>query len=88
MNARSSKLVAERNGLVLLVRRRNIARGTTSIHGPAGQHLGGFTLADPLDAALLDDTRVYHGVTPVQAFDPALPAARDVLVVTLRAESE
>ena len=53
-----------------------------------GQHLGGFTLTDPLDAALLDDTRVSHGVTPVQALDPALPASRDVLVVTLRAERE
>jgi hypothetical protein len=73
--------------LVLLVHRRNIASGTTTIHGPEGEHLGGFTLTDPLDAALLDDTRVYHGVTPVQAFDPALPAYRDVLVVTLRAEA-
>ena len=73
--------------LVLLIHRRNIASGTTAIHGLEGQHLGGFTLTDPLDAALLDDTRVYHGVTPVQALDPALPASRDVLVVTLRAEA-
>ncbi|MEO8256738.1 MAG: 2OG-Fe dioxygenase family protein [Acidobacteriota bacterium] len=72
--------------LVLLVRRRNIASGTTAIHGLDGQLLGGFTLTDPLDAALLDDTRVHHGVTPVQALDPSLPAARDVLVVTFRAE--
>ena len=74
--------------LVLLIHRRNIASGTTSDSWPGGQHLGGFTLTDPLDAALLDDTRVYHGVTPVQALDPALPASRDVLVVTLRAETE
>jgi hypothetical protein len=73
--------------LVLLIRRRNIASGTTTIHGPEGGPLGGFTLTDPLDAALLDDTRVFHGVTPVQALDPALPAYRDVLVVTLRAEA-
>jgi hypothetical protein len=71
--------------LVLLIHRRNIASGTTTIHGLEGQHLGGFTLTDPLDAALLDDTRVYHGVTPVQALDPSVPAYRDVLVVTLRA---
>ena len=74
--------------LVLLIHRRNIASGTTAIHGLEGHLLGGFTLTDPLDAALLDDTRVYHGVTPVQALDPALPAARDVLVVTLRSERE
>jgi hypothetical protein len=74
--------------LVLLIQRRNIASGTTAIHGPDGQQLGGFTLTNPLDAALLDDTRVYHGVTPVQALDPALPAFRDVLVVTLRSEPD
>ena len=39
-------------------------------------------LTDPFDAALVDDTRVAHGVTPVEAIDPALPAYRDVLVVT------
>jgi hypothetical protein len=72
--------------LVLLIRRRNIASGTTSIHGLEGHQLGDFTLTDPLDAALLDDSRVFHGVTPVQALDPALPAYRDVLVVTLRSE--
>jgi hypothetical protein len=74
--------------LVLLIQRRNIASGTTAIHGLQGQQLGGFTLTDPLDAALLDDTRVCHGVTPVQALDPALPASRDVLVVTLRVAPE
>jgi hypothetical protein len=71
--------------LVLLVQRCNIARGTTSIHGPAGQALGAFTLTEPLDAALLDDARVSHGVTAVQAIDPSTPAYRDVLVVTFAA---
>jgi hypothetical protein len=36
--------------------------------------------------ALVDDSRVYHGVTAVTANDPRLPAYRDVLVVTLRRE--
>jgi hypothetical protein len=31
--------------------------------------------------------RVFHGVTPVQPLDPALPAHRDVLVVTFRREA-
>ena len=70
--------------LVLLVTRRNIASGTTTVHDPSGRQLGSFTLTDPLDAALLDDTRVAHGVTPVTPLDPALPAYRDVLVVTFR----
>jgi hypothetical protein len=73
--------------LVLLVQRRNIARGTTSIHGPAGQRLGEFTLTEPLDAALLDDSRVSHGVTAVQAIDATIAAYRDVLVVTFAASS-
>jgi hypothetical protein len=74
--------------LVLLVQRRNIASGTTTIHGPDGQQLGDFTLAEPFDAALLDDRRVHHGVTPVCALDPAKAAHRDVLVVTFLARDE
>ena len=69
---------------VLLVRRQNIASGTTTIHTPDGKPLGEFTLTDALDSALIDDHRVYHGVTPVQPLDPAAPAYRDVLVVTFR----
>src|SRR5216683_2603504 len=70
--------------LVLLVRRRNIKSGTTTIHGLDRTLLGSFTLADPFDAALVHDARVYHGVTPVEPLDPAAPAYRDVLVVTFR----
>ncbi|MDP3859055.1 MAG: 2OG-Fe dioxygenase family protein [Stagnimonas sp.] len=70
--------------LVLLVRRDNIASGTTTIHAPDGRSLGSFTLTEPFDAVLLDDSRVFHGVTPVQPLDPARPAYRDVLVVTFR----
>src|SRR3989337_324967 len=71
--------------LVLLVTRRNIASGTTTVHAVDGRQLGSFTLTDPLDAALLDDTRVAHGVTPVTPIDQSVPAYRDVLVVTFRA---
>jgi hypothetical protein len=74
--------------LVLLIDRRNIASGMTSIHGLDGRALGHFTLASPFDAALVDDTRVAHGVTPVQALNPSEPAHRDVLVVTLRKDSD
>ena len=71
--------------LVLLIRRRNIAQGTTSIHALGDRRLlGSFTLTEPFDAALVDDARVYHGVTPVEPLDPAHPAYRDVLVVTFR----
>jgi hypothetical protein len=70
--------------LVLLIRRHNIRRGTTSIHDLARRRLGSFTLTDPFDAALVHDARVYHGVTPVEPKDPTLPAFRDVLVVTFK----
>jgi len=72
--------------LVLLVNRENIASGTTSIHGPDGGERGRFTLTVPFDAALVDDSRVAHGVTSVKAIDPAQPAYRDVLVVTFKHE--
>ena len=81
--------------LVLLVGRENIAQGETTIHAiddrdrervalQGGPSLGSFTLAAPFDAALVDDHRVAHGVTPVEPIDPAAPAHRDVLVVTFR----
>lgn len=59
--------------------------------GPAGDdvspqapEIGSFTLTTPLDAALVDDHRVLHGVTAVTPVDPTQPANRDVLVVTFR----
>jgi len=70
--------------LVLLVNRQNIASGTTSIHAPDGRELGRFTLTFPFDAAIVDDARVAHGVTPVKALDQGAPAYRDVLVVTFK----
>jgi hypothetical protein len=70
--------------LVLLVGRVNIASGMTSVHDLAGRELGHFTLTKPFDAALVDDARVMHGVTPVEPLDPAEPGFRDVLVVTFR----
>ncbi|MBV9758335.1 MAG: 2OG-Fe dioxygenase family protein [Alphaproteobacteria bacterium] len=72
--------------LVLMIERTNIASGETSIHDLEGGKLGSFTLTDPLDAALVHDRRVYHGVTPVVPLDPSQRAHRDVLVVTFRAE--
>jgi hypothetical protein len=72
--------------LVLLVNRVNISSGETSIGDLKQRPLGSFTLTEPLDSAVTDDNRVYHGVTPVMPLDPACPAYRDVLVVTFRRE--
>jgi hypothetical protein len=68
--------------LVLLIERTNIESGTTTIHAANGDLLGSFTLTHPFDAALVDDARVFHGVTAVTPVDPTQTAHRDVLVVT------
>jgi hypothetical protein len=72
--------------LVMLVARENIAEGVTSIHDSTRELIGRFTLTEPLDSAFVDDSRVFHGVTPVVPLDPHRPAFRDVLVVTFRRE--
>ncbi len=66
--------------------RTSIESGTTTAHDLWGATLGSFTLAAPLDAALVDDNRVMHGVTAVHPIDPTRPAFRDVLVVTFSAK--
>ncbi|MEM1452562.1 MAG: 2OG-Fe dioxygenase family protein [Planctomycetota bacterium] len=71
--------------LVSLVGRANVRSGTTTVHDEAGTTLGSFTLTDSLDTALLDDRRVWHGVTPVEPIDETAEAWRDVLVLTFRA---
>ena len=73
--------------LVLLVGRRNIKSGVTTVYSLDGRALGSFTLTEALDAALVDDHRVMHGVTAVEPIDPAEPGCRDVLVVTFRREA-
>jgi len=70
--------------LVLLIARENIAQGVTTIYDTDKRPLGSFTLTEPLDAAFVDDSRVYHGVTAVEPLDPQRVAYRDVLVITFR----
>lgn len=71
---------------VMMVKRVNISSGTTTMHDMTQQHtLDSFTLTAPLDCAIVNDRRCMHGVTPVEQIEPALPAYRDVLVVTFTA---
>ena len=72
--------------LVLMIERQNIASGMTNIYGLDRRPIGSFTLEQPMDAALVDDHLVFHGVTPVRPLDPSRAAYRDVLVVTFRRE--
>ena len=72
--------------LVLLVDRVNVQSGETTVANLQRHALGSFTLTEPMDAAVTDDNRVYHGVTPVTPLDPIRQGHRDVLVVTFRRE--
>ena len=72
--------------LVLLINRINIKSGTTTVHDLNGALLGSFTLTAPLDAAIVDDARVKHGVTAVEPNDARRVAYRDVLVITFKAQ--
>ncbi len=70
--------------IVLLVRRHKVASGTTSILDLARHPVGRFTLESPLDTALVDDGRVFHGVTAIEPLRAGEAGYRDVLVVTFR----
>ena len=72
--------------LVLLVQRCNVASGETSIHDLQRRRLGSFTLTQPMEAAFVDDGRVFHGVTAIEPLVADRPAYRDVLVATFRRE--
>ena len=72
---------------VLRIGRDHIASGPPRNHRHHRGLLGSFTLEAPTDAALVDDHRVFHGVTPVEPLDPSRPAHRDVLVLTWRRET-
>lgn len=70
--------------LVMMVHRENISSGTTTMHDIEEKTLDSFTLTQPFDAAIVDDHRRMHGVTPIIPIDPSKPAYRDVLVLTFR----
>lgn len=71
--------------LVALIGRENVAGGVTGIRIDGQEdEAASFTLSEPLDSVLLDDHRVWHGVTPVVPLDPARDGHRDVLVLTFR----
>ncbi len=72
--------------LVLMIRRANVEGGITTIADRARRPLAEASLSEPLDASLVDDHRVFHGVSSVMPLDPSCPAWRDVLVLTFRAE--
>ncbi|MGD2171091.1 MAG: 2OG-Fe dioxygenase family protein [Gammaproteobacteria bacterium] len=70
--------------IVVMIRRVNIESGATTIFDLDHRLVGEFTLLDAFDTVLVNDRRVYHGVTPITQLDPEQEAFRDVLVITFR----
>lgn len=70
--------------LMAMIGRSNAAGGESTVFNLDKEPVEKFALADPLDLALVNDERVFHGVTPIEQIDSAAPASRDVLVVTYR----
>ncbi|OBF15830.1 hypothetical protein A5725_02895 [Mycobacterium kubicae] len=66
----------------LLIDRRNATGGESLVCDLNGRRLLTTTLAEPGTCMLGDDRRTMHGVSPLRPIDPALPAVRDVLVIT------
>jgi hypothetical protein len=81
---------AHRDGVdlvaVILVARHNVKGGETRVFDARGPQGLRFTLAEPWSVLLLDDARVIHETTPIQPLDGSLPAWRDTLVLTYRAD--
>lgn len=71
--------------IVVMIRRVNIDSGATTIYDLDNHLVGEFTLREPFDMVLVNDRRVYHGVTPITQLDPKAEAYRDVLVITFKA---
>ncbi len=67
-----------------LMTRDNVGGGLSRIYGADGELLQELCLERPLEAMLVDDVAVRHGVTPIRVLDPAREGVRDMLVITAR----
>lgn len=70
--------------IVVMIKRVNIDSGATTIYDLDNQLVGDFMLRDSFDMVLVNDRKVYHGVTPITPLDPGREAYRDVLVITFK----
>ena len=71
--------------IVVMIKRVNIDSGATTIFDLDNKLVGEFMLRETFDMVLVNDRRVYHGVTPITQLDPQAEAFRDVLVITFKA---
>lgn len=69
----------------LLVTRRNVTGGRSSVFDGDGQEVLSTTLEEPATLLVGDDRRTWHSVSPIRPVHEGQPAHRDVLVVTFTA---
>jgi hypothetical protein len=70
--------------IVVMIKRVNIDSGATTIYDLDNRLVGEFTLRQAFDMVLVNDRKLYHGVTPITQIDPEQEAFRDVLVITFK----
>lgn len=68
--------------LIMVLERNNITGGVNHIYDEDKRMVFGSVLTEQGDAVLLDDRKVWHGVSEVYPIDESKPAYRDVLVLT------
>ena len=64
----------------ILVKRYNVQGGESTIYTNDHQPLQSVTLLEPLDAIVVDDTRVLHGVSEIRPKDTGVESYRDMLL--------
>ncbi|WP_162842968.1 2OG-Fe dioxygenase family protein [Neisseria animalis] len=70
---------------MVMASRCNVEGGETAIYDLERNKLSAFTLSETFDAAIVDDTQVFHGVSPIFRKDENIEKAyRDVLVITFK----
>jgi hypothetical protein len=62
-----------------LVRRHNIKGGVSTIYDLERQPIQSYTLLEPLDSLILEDSRIMHGVTAVYPADGRTEGTRDLI---------
>jgi hypothetical protein len=74
--------------IVVMIKRVNIDSGATTIYDLDNRLIGEFMLRDAFDMVLVNDRRLYHGVTPITQIDANEEAFRDVLVITFKSPEQ
>jgi hypothetical protein len=70
--------------MMVMIDRSGISGGESLLYNLEGTLLDRLTLTDPLDLLIVNDERVFHGVSDISPFELGQPGYRDVLVATFR----